>query len=62
MRATSYFELFDKTAEEPIRFAKEVVHYLTQSKTPYEAPFEESFRVMYLIINSFFDALLEAAR
>lgn len=48
-RASSYFGLFDKTAEEPIRFAKEIVHYLTQSKTPYEAPFEESFRVMYLI-------------
>jgi hypothetical protein len=48
-RASSYFGLFDKAAEEPIRFAKEVVHYLTQSKTPYEAPFEESFHVMYLI-------------
>jgi hypothetical protein len=49
LRTVSYFELFDRTADEPRRFAKEVVCYLAGSKSPYEAPFEESIRIMHLV-------------
>lgn len=49
LQVLSYFKLFNKTAQEPIRFAKEIAQHLTGAATPYEAPFEESFSVMYLI-------------
>ena len=49
LQVLSYFKLFNKTAQEPIRFAKELVQHLTGATSPYEAPFEESFGIMYLV-------------
>lgn len=34
LQVLSYFKLFNKTAQEPIRFAKEVVQHLTGARNP----------------------------